>query len=341
MAKGKYFYQHQGRTHGPLSSGELRRRATSGQLLPSDLIWKEGHPKRVFASQLPQLFPPPVPPADTLTSSSPPKLSSLQSAAVLASKQAQLQSLKWDLSCADERLGAAAVARHLGASVHSDLYQAVAKLDQSIAAKRQTDIWPGTASITAQARRLANDAKKKIDIETLLAKRQKQLRQLGERLREDPSPLAGELSEELLTARHLADQLTAMKPELAALAPLASHFKRRFMLSAIGIAGLVLLYIFSDVLLAWHRTRQEYAYINELTRQAALEQEKLEAAAAERQRQHALELEQEEASRRRARRRRNSTKLDGGPNASVRLASVRNKTVVRWPLRKNRNARSS
>jgi hypothetical protein len=66
-----WFYTQNGEKHGPVSSAELRQLATSGQLLPTDLIWKEGMPNWVKASSTTDLFPagagtvPPDPAGDT------------------------------------------------------------------------------------------------------------------------------------------------------------------------------------------------------------------------------------------------------------------------------------
>lgn len=72
LAKGFYFmasdwfYSRNGERRGPVSSSELRRLAATGQLLPSDLVWKEGMENWVRASSSSDLFPdasePPAPP---------------------------------------------------------------------------------------------------------------------------------------------------------------------------------------------------------------------------------------------------------------------------------------
>ncbi len=39
---GSWYYQHEGRTLGPVASEEIRNLARRGLLLPHDLIWPEG-----------------------------------------------------------------------------------------------------------------------------------------------------------------------------------------------------------------------------------------------------------------------------------------------------------
>jgi hypothetical protein len=51
-----WFYTRNGEKHGPVSSTELRQLATRGQLLPTDLIWKQGMAQWVAASRANKLF---------------------------------------------------------------------------------------------------------------------------------------------------------------------------------------------------------------------------------------------------------------------------------------------
>ena len=66
----EWYYQSGGERCGPVSGGELKALAQSGQLLPTDLIWKEGksdwrpasNVKGLFAdSHRSQVEPPPLP----------------------------------------------------------------------------------------------------------------------------------------------------------------------------------------------------------------------------------------------------------------------------------------
>ncbi len=51
-----WFYGKNGQQVGPVSSGQLRQLAQAGQLLPDDLVWKEGMAAWVPASSVPGLF---------------------------------------------------------------------------------------------------------------------------------------------------------------------------------------------------------------------------------------------------------------------------------------------
>lgn len=52
----EWFYARDGQKHGPLSPPDLKRLSTSGQLLPTDLIWKQGMAQWVPAGSVKQLF---------------------------------------------------------------------------------------------------------------------------------------------------------------------------------------------------------------------------------------------------------------------------------------------
>ncbi|MCS7020564.1 MAG: DUF4339 domain-containing protein [Gemmataceae bacterium] len=52
----KWYYAHKGVQAGPVSSTELKKLADDGQLLPTDLVWKEGMSEWVPASKIRNLF---------------------------------------------------------------------------------------------------------------------------------------------------------------------------------------------------------------------------------------------------------------------------------------------
>ena len=64
----QWHYTGAGKQLGPVSGTELKRMASSGELAPNDLLWKEGMPNWVRAQKLTGLFtvtaspvPPPLP----------------------------------------------------------------------------------------------------------------------------------------------------------------------------------------------------------------------------------------------------------------------------------------
>ena len=71
----RWYYGKDGVKHGPLSAAQIKKLADSGDLAPSDLVWKEGMARWVEASTVPGLFapaaaesPPEAPRADELPS---------------------------------------------------------------------------------------------------------------------------------------------------------------------------------------------------------------------------------------------------------------------------------
>ena len=54
----QWLYSRDGTDHGPVSSSTLVELAKNGQLLPTDLLWKEGMAEWKPASSFPKLFPP-------------------------------------------------------------------------------------------------------------------------------------------------------------------------------------------------------------------------------------------------------------------------------------------
>lgn len=60
----EWHYRHRGEQKGPVSGGELKRLATSGQIEANDLVWRDGLPKWVPASKVPGLIPEPSPGLD-------------------------------------------------------------------------------------------------------------------------------------------------------------------------------------------------------------------------------------------------------------------------------------
>jgi hypothetical protein len=59
----EWYYTRQGQQQGPVGAAQLKQLAASGQLLPTDLVWKEGLANWVPASSARGLFPPAAAPA--------------------------------------------------------------------------------------------------------------------------------------------------------------------------------------------------------------------------------------------------------------------------------------
>lgn len=54
----KWYFVRDGITYGPVSGQELKRVATAGKLLATNLVWREGMDKRVPARAVKGLFEP-------------------------------------------------------------------------------------------------------------------------------------------------------------------------------------------------------------------------------------------------------------------------------------------
>jgi hypothetical protein len=51
-----WFFRHDGVRHGPFTADELRLKAASGELRPTDLIWRADMSQPVEARLVPTLF---------------------------------------------------------------------------------------------------------------------------------------------------------------------------------------------------------------------------------------------------------------------------------------------
>jgi len=58
MAEPKWFYGRGGQQTGPLSVAEMREFVARGQITPTDMVWREGMPNWIPASQAADLMPP-------------------------------------------------------------------------------------------------------------------------------------------------------------------------------------------------------------------------------------------------------------------------------------------
>lgn len=56
MANGEWYYARNNQQQGPVAVQLLQDMARSGQLQPTDLVWQQGMPNWIPASQVPQLF---------------------------------------------------------------------------------------------------------------------------------------------------------------------------------------------------------------------------------------------------------------------------------------------
>ena len=59
----EWHYSRGNEQHGPVSSAQLKQMAAAGELLPTDLIWKDGMPGWIAAGKIKGLFEPITAPA--------------------------------------------------------------------------------------------------------------------------------------------------------------------------------------------------------------------------------------------------------------------------------------
>jgi len=57
MSDAAFYYESNGQQLGPISAAELKAKAVSGELKPTDMVWKEGLPDWVSAGSVRGLFP--------------------------------------------------------------------------------------------------------------------------------------------------------------------------------------------------------------------------------------------------------------------------------------------
>ena len=86
----EWYYQRSDQRIGPVSSQELKRLASAGELHPTDLLWKEGMPRPLAASQAQGLFTQPAQQATTPTAASPTPPSQQSSTAAVPADRKQL-----------------------------------------------------------------------------------------------------------------------------------------------------------------------------------------------------------------------------------------------------------
>lgn len=145
--------------------------------------------------------------------------SSIRNLAAFAGKQALLKKLEHlDLPSADYATGLKALSHKVASDRFPDLYAEILRIDSEVEELRKS---PGIADKTAIPERLKQAgiaALKKVNVETLLLQRNKQVTALGSRFRTiENIDSMGELSQELDNAKALAQRIEALKTESAKL----------------------------------------------------------------------------------------------------------------------------
>jgi len=104
---------------------------------------------------------------------------SILATAVLAAKEAQLKKLEWDRSAADERLGAKVFSGCHGKPENATCITRIEEIDRIVIELHKAELVLDGESAKGKALRYGTEAKKKIQIESLLSERRRLLRDLG------------------------------------------------------------------------------------------------------------------------------------------------------------------
>jgi hypothetical protein len=90
----EWYYTRQGQQQGPVAAAQLKQLAAAGQLLPTDLVWKEGLANWVAASSARGLFPPMSARTAPAATNPVPAAGRIQSVAPVAAQAQQVAGLK-------------------------------------------------------------------------------------------------------------------------------------------------------------------------------------------------------------------------------------------------------
>lgn len=326
----KWYYQKHGQEFGPVSAADLKRLAVSKQLSVTDRVRRDDMTSWIPATRVQGLFaeaatPPPIsnseahgtadaqkirPAPDSID---PPVASgmgqrlvgAIKNAAAVAAKQAHIKAIEWDLHQADEKIGGKAYASSVGQQEYSDVYQGVASLDANIAQLKVPPQPAPAESVVDRTKRVAYEAKKKLEIEGLLIKRNKLLRDFGRRLRNELGGASiNDLADDIEASRRIQARLDGQAAELASLMKQGPSPKSMLIKGAAAAAMLFALYWgWGFISSAWAERAQKNLIAlqaEERTAETAQRRAKAERATAERERevaQRALEKTEQDRLR--------------------------------------------
>jgi hypothetical protein len=242
-----WFVTIEGKEQGPLTNGQLRQLAVEGQLQPNDLVSREGLAASIVAGKIRGLFPPESAPGKptgaepspiSATKSSAP--SALRDAADRITRAATIKKLQLhDLPEAEFVIGRRAYEESLGVETLGETFANVRQLEQEVEAKKQPELALPQETLADRTKRLAFEAKKRVDVESLLKRRKQLLIETGSRIRQDSANLLwSPLIAEIQAAEQIAEKLASLQAEDQASGG-ASMLKRRLLQGAL-IAALLL-----------------------------------------------------------------------------------------------------
>lgn len=224
----KWFVVNDGNESGPYDDAALRQLAMTGKLPREGMVRREGMQQPVQAGNIKGLFPPPIPKTSAAPAAAPSQASSdsekpvahsafnrLQGAAKSVARAAAIKKLQLhDLPSADAAIGSRAYELEIVADGVADTFAEVRRLEAEIEDKRQASLALDHETLADRTKRLAADAKKRVDVELLLKQRKQLLAQAGKQLREGADPATkAQLAAEFAAAQEVLDKLAALEAE--------------------------------------------------------------------------------------------------------------------------------
>ena len=252
---------------GPVSAADLRRAAAEGRLSPDSPVRREDMGKWIAARRINGLFPDPVAddaalsastpvdandgqadaattvggdaaagtPSDDLTHASLKDrvVAKAKATAAIAANQARLKKLGWDRDAIELKIGETAFKERIGAEAYAPLYEQIAAIEAEIRQLREPELTSDEESVGDRTRRLAAEAKKKLQVERKIGQRQQQLRELGRLLRTEQTPEPA-LATAVANAEQLDVQIASVETEIERLGGSVSPAKGKRQPKATG-----------------------------------------------------------------------------------------------------------
>jgi len=245
---------------GPVSAAKLKSMVNEGKIAADTNVRREDMPNWVLARNVKGLLPLSPPAIDKQLNNSSPQtagsetapshetaasrlVGGMKTAALIAGKEAQLKKLEWDQAAADEVAGAKAYAGKLGEGENAAKFSRMREIENTVSKLKQPELAVEGESTREKAGRLGTEAKKKIQIESLLMERKRTIRAIGEHFRALPIEGVPEtLHEEVERARKVQEKRDALSSEIAKLdSPIKGVVEKLKKYSKVAIAAGILL----------------------------------------------------------------------------------------------------
>ena len=245
---------------GPFDDAGLRQMALAEQLDREESVRKEGMDQPVTAGSIKGLFPATAPPpsqasnaTDQTPSTNPPvtppsTFERLRGTAQGVARAAAIKKLQLhDLPQADFAIGLRALQLSLAGDGLARHFAEIRCLEVEVESKQQGSVAPDHETLGDRTKRLAGEAKKRVDAELLLKKRKQLLTDVGRQIREGSDAAAqSQLAGELSAARTIENKLRALEAEDVRTGSGASLWRRLILAGALIPALLIGLWLLKD-----------------------------------------------------------------------------------------------